>query len=357
MNDDQVDGDIGYKIETAPAISTDPVFTGMNPDDVDVINVDDDVDGLSVIALIPTNNGFILLFNNDVDVAALNLHDTQSGGLGPEDVTLQGATTGRASGSFVVDPSLRTATFIKTDGTLDPDTYTVTLRSANDGFKTVTGALLDGDGNGAVGDDFIASYPVSAAAPGTVTVGVPNIVRGPGQDVNLPADSLAGIPLSISDGTGVRNVSLQISYNSAFLDITAASVASVMPAGSTVSLNRPIPGFAIITFTSPTDLPAGRNTFVNLRADVPAANANGNYNSQHLLDVQGITVSGASGSPLAVIDNDAVHHVAYFGDASGNGRVNASDASASRPRRRLTRQRLFSLASDRSVDLRRYQRQ
>ncbi len=327
VNDDLVDGDIEYTIVTAPAISTDPVFSGRPVDDITVVNVDDDVDGLSVTALIPTNTGFVALFNNDVDVDVLNIYDTQSSSHGPTDVVLQGQSTGPVSGNLTVDPSLRTLTFVKTGGTLAPDSYTVTLRSGNDGFRTTSGALLDGDGNGATGDDFVATFPVAAAAPNAVTVGLPDFVRGPGQTVNLPADTSDGIPLSLSDGSGVRSVSLQISYNAALLEITAATVAAGMPEGSTVSLNRPIPGFAIITFTSPTDLPAGGQTFVNLRAQVPTANANENYGAANLLDVQGITVLDSGGTPLPVIDDDGVQVAAYFGDASGNGRVNASDAA------------------------------
>jgi large repetitive protein len=43
-----VDGNIGYSINVLPAMSADPVYDGMDPDDVSVTNTDNDVPGFSV---------------------------------------------------------------------------------------------------------------------------------------------------------------------------------------------------------------------------------------------------------------------------------------------------------------------
>jgi hypothetical protein len=48
VNDDFADGDIVYTIITAPAISTDPFYSLLNPDDVSVTNRDNDTVGFSV---------------------------------------------------------------------------------------------------------------------------------------------------------------------------------------------------------------------------------------------------------------------------------------------------------------------
>jgi hypothetical protein len=72
-----------------------------------------------------------------------------------------------------------------------------------------------------------------------VIVSAPDFVRGPGQDVNVPADSTAGIPLSLSDGTGVRSVDLSFRYDPALLEITSASVPPDAEFANAV--HRPVP--------------------------------------------------------------------------------------------------------------------
>ena len=153
---------------------------------------------LLVTSLHPTSMGFVAEFSNDLDTSTLNLYDTQTAGLGPADVVLQGATSGEVAGSLVVDPSSRMITFIKKSGPLVADRYTVTLRSGTDGFKSVGGVLLDGDGNGTAGDDFSDTFLVPGIDVNAITVSLPDFVRGPGQDVKLPANTTTGIPETAS---------------------------------------------------------------------------------------------------------------------------------------------------------------
>ena len=82
------------------------------------------------------------------------------------------------------------------------------------------GLLLDGDGNG-VASDMTSSFTVEAPEAASVTVGISDFVRGPGQPVNLPAEA-DGLPVSISEGTNVRAIDLRISYDPALLQITGA---------------------------------------------------------------------------------------------------------------------------------------
>ena len=100
--------------------------------------------GLSVTALQPTKTGFTATFSQPIEPSALNLYDTQTASLGPADVTLVGASAGAISGSLVVDSGRQSVTFIATAGVLPPDDYTVTFRSATDGFETPSGTLLMG---------------------------------------------------------------------------------------------------------------------------------------------------------------------------------------------------------------------
>src|SRR4051812_12253742 len=78
-------------------------------------------------------SGFTAKFNQAIDSTVLNLYDTQTGTLGPADITVVGASAGSVKGTLTVDND--TLRFIKTGGVLSPDIYTVTMRSATNGVK------------------------------------------------------------------------------------------------------------------------------------------------------------------------------------------------------------------------------
>src|SRR5262249_41508061 len=143
------------------------------------------------------------------------------------------------TGSLVVRPDNRGLTFLRTGGLLPPDTYTVTLRSAANGFRTPAGTLLDGNGDGTPGGHYVPTLPV-AASPAAPVSG-PDLTRGPGQPVNVPADR-TGLPLRLSDGSGVTAVRLTLAYDPALLRITGAAVAAGLPAGATVTLDTATAG-------------------------------------------------------------------------------------------------------------------
>ena len=289
------------------------------------IEDDDEPQGLAVTAMTQTTTGFQISLTNEIDAADLNLYDTQTAGLGPADVVLTGAASGPVSGSLVV--SDRAVEFIKTGGPLAPDTYTVTLRSAADGFEDTAGLLLDGNGDGTAGDDFNSTFTVAEPAANSVTVGIPDVVRGPGQEVNLPADTAAGIPLTISEGTNIRAIDARISYDPTLFNIAGATLGADAPSDASVIVNTSTPGLAIVVYFSTAPLPAGEGNFVNLQASVPTANASENYRSQQVLDVHGVIVSDGNDNESPAIEDDALHVVTFFADVSANGRINAADAA------------------------------
>ncbi|KKK98325.1 hypothetical protein LCGC14_2643890, partial [marine sediment metagenome] len=53
VDDAIVDGDIPYAIITAPAVSGDQGYNGLDADDVSVTNLDDDATGVSVATIVP----------------------------------------------------------------------------------------------------------------------------------------------------------------------------------------------------------------------------------------------------------------------------------------------------------------
>ncbi len=174
-----------------------------------------------VTALTPTATGFQAVFDRLLDTSLLNLYDDSTGTLGPEDVTLIGAGAGQIRGSLVVDTVMgqQRITFIQTGqagvlgsaaagtlfGVLPNDTYTVTLRSAANGFQDTSGNLLDGNANGTPGDNFGTTFVVNNAS-NSVTVTLPDFARSAGQLVNVPNTAPANdtftnsLPLRLCNG-------------------------------------------------------------------------------------------------------------------------------------------------------------
>ena len=162
-------------------------------------------DGLIVSSFMATATGFTAVFNHTLNLGnaftpILNLYDNSTGTLGPADVTLVGTASGAIRGSLVVDAVAGRSgsngntriTFIQTGqtgvlgsaaqstlfGVLPNDTYTVTLRSASNGFQDTNGNLLDGNGDGTPGDDYVTTFVVNNPA-NAVTVTLPDFAHAP----------------------------------------------------------------------------------------------------------------------------------------------------------------------------------
>ena len=136
-----------------------------------------------------------------------------------------------------------------------------------------------------------------------------------------------GIPLNLSNGSGVTSGKFTLQYNSALLNITAASVNTALT-GASLSLDAAsTPGTAILDFSSPTAL-ASSTAVVRLGglvATVPNSAAS-LYKSKALLHWSGVTLNGGG---IPALGDDSVEVVAYFGDALGsaNGSLSGGDAS------------------------------
>ncbi|PYP99840.1 MAG: hypothetical protein DMF83_29675, partial [Acidobacteria bacterium] len=263
-----------------------------------------------------TSSGFGVEFNRPIDVASLNLYGTELGGFGPADVSLVGLASGPVSGSLVTDAAAGTITFIRTGGPLPADAYTLTLRSAANGFKDVTGGLLDGNHDGTTGDDYATSFTVTPAT--AIVLSVPDFARGPGQAVDVPATA-TGLPIRLSDGTGVASVDFVLKYDPALLTITQVSAGASMPAGTQVVANLGVPGTVTVAIASPTALGAGVRDIVSLTALVPTTAP---YRAKEIIDISGVLVNEGA---VPAVDDDGLHVVAYFGDTTGNGTYSSLD--------------------------------
>ncbi|WP_431192344.1 cadherin domain-containing protein, partial [Rhodopirellula bahusiensis] len=276
----------------------------------------------TIASFTPTPSGFTAELSEEVSIPQLSLYDNEAGDAGAADVTLQGTSTGEVRGSLVVNGT--TVTFIATDGPLAADTYTATLRSASDGFTDLAdGELLDGDDNGTAGGNFVTTFTV--ASPASLVVGLPDIVRGPSQTVQLPAGGSgtelpAGLPIQLSNADGVTSVTLTIQYDPAMLDISGVQLGEDAPTGSQVEANLDTPGVATITFFSLEAMDAGQADIIDLIATIPE---DAPYGATGTLTISSLDVN--AGGMTASAD-DAIQVVAFPGDVNANRRYDAEDA-------------------------------
>ncbi len=276
-----------------------------------------------VTDFVPTASGFVAHLNRTPEQALLNLYDVEAGVLGPADVVVEGDTVGFVRGSLVVDAA--SVTFISTGGPLIGDNYTVTLRSGANGFKDLaSGDPLDGNGDGTPGDDYTTVFRPPAVGP--LVLFVPDFARGPGQSADVPPvevievpvdDVTPGLPVIISDAEEVVSLSMTIRYDSELLNISGAS-AGPDARGATVSLNTDTPGVAVLSFSTAQALDTGPAELITLAAEVPYEEPlSAIYGKSHVLDVTDVEINGGAISARA---DDALHLVAFLGDATGNGK-------------------------------------
>jgi hypothetical protein len=283
----------------------------------------DDAATFLVTGLAPMASGFVVDFSAPLNPNGLNLYSDNAESLGTADITLVGAAVGTVRGSVALRADNRQLTFIKTGGPLEPDSYTVTLRSAADGFIDSAGRLLDGDANGVAGDNFVSSFVVAPRPANEVTVSIPDFVRGFGQAVNLPDENSAGIPVTLSTGQNVAAVDFDFVFDPTLLNV-ASFTNSV--AGASSSFNLVEPGRMRVTVSSasqfgstPGSIELGR--FV---ANVPAT---AGYAAKHVLRLENVNVEDNVPQPRPSRADHGLHIAAFVGDGNASRTYTGGDAT------------------------------
>jgi VCBS repeat-containing protein len=284
---------------------------------------------VAIEAFTPTPSGFTAQLSEEIRLENLNLYDTQGGAMGAADVTLRGESGGDVRGTLVVRGT--ELTFVATGGVLAPDTYTATLRSAPDGIiDAALGQMLDGEftgqfpsGDGVPGGDFVFSFTV-AALP-SVVVGLPDFARGPTQPVNVPAIGsglapLTGLPIRVTETAGVTSMSMTITYDPTMLDVSEIRLGRDAPSGSQVEANLTVPGQITLAFFSLNPMTGGPADLLEIVATVPE---DAPYAQAQVLRVASLEVNAGL---IQAVGDDAIHVVAFPGDANANRRYDAEDA-------------------------------
>jgi len=268
-------------------------------------------------SLSPTATGFRVRFSRPFDLNALDLLWTDFWLETPE-VALVGSKTGIVRGSIVADADNRGFTFVKTDGVLVPDSYTLTLRSSTSGLIDAYGRPLDGNGDGIFGDDFVLSFAVLPSNDAVVAIG--EFARGPGQPARIPAGTpRAGIPVDLINGVGVADVEFTLRYTPTFLKVLGVRPANSVTGDVTLAAIDNEAGVARIRIEGLGGLTAASTGLLVLEAEVPTS---AHYAGAHVLDISELRINGGS---IAARDDDGLHVVAYLGDVTGNGTYSSLD--------------------------------
>ncbi|RIK79864.1 MAG: hypothetical protein DCC68_12120 [Planctomycetota bacterium] len=271
-----------------------------------------------VSSLAPTSTGFVVTFDRPVDASSVNLYDGPDAEVEPADATLVGDAVGPVAGSLVWNAAYTQFTFIKTGAPLAADTYRVRLSSRASGFVDTAGNLLDGDGDFSPGGDYENTFTVASANARVVSL--PDFARGPTQAVHVPNTS-TGMPVRLSDGSGVLSVDLDVVYDPALLNISSIARAAGVPTNWTVTANLTQPGRARVTASGVTALSAGPVDVLRIAATVPTAAAIGDAQIVRLENVR------VNGGLIASIADAALHKVAFLADVDGNFAYTAFDAA------------------------------
>jgi hypothetical protein len=298
--------------------------------------------GLEVSAISVKPYGFTIAFNKAFNPSVLNLFDGGANTLGPADLTLSGVTTGPITNSTLVVTSPTSLSYVYTFGELPADSYTVVLRSAANGFVDNAGVPLDGANSGDIaGSNYTTTFSRGLNAPDVGLV-VPSFARGPGQSVSLvvpgssPSIYYPGIPIQLSDGNNATTAGFTLTYNTALLNVTNATVDSSnlypsAPTGSTFTRtsHTVVSGMATDVFAFSTNglgnlgTSNGAVTIGELTATIPNTTGQQIYKAKQVLTVSGATGNGT----LPVVGASGVQVVAYLADGSGDGAYAGNDAS------------------------------
>jgi hypothetical protein len=269
-------------------------------------------DTLIVLSTLQTPSGVVITFNRPVDPSVLNEFAAAVNGSGASSPTggVAVAVTNGATpviGSLILSNNNTTAYFVKTGvgtaGMLPAGTDNVALlpyTAATGGFRSATGNIpLTGT----------TGFSYAVSAPTTPVVGVPDFARGPGQVDAAGFHFANGIPLTISNGSGLTTATVTITYNPADLQVSGVTTPLAGYAVSGLTINNAA-GTVTFTVSGGAALGAGAATLANIQYTVPAT---ATYAAKETLRVTA-TVNGS-----AVTGDDAVHVAAYAGDVDGSG--------------------------------------
>ena len=290
-----------------PSLSAQTVVT------VDTIIADDT---FQVTNFEQNPSGFVLTFNDDLNLGVLNLYRglDLANPLAPvtdlPDLILTDSAGNIINGSLIWDETAKTLTFVKTGDILAPGNYTLTLESRSDGFVSSGGSLLDGNQDGFSGGNFVQQFTVNSPTAPVLTL--PDFSRAPGQAVNKPAGGgqFTPLPIRISNASGVDNISFTLQYDP---DLLAVTGANVVVSGWNLNSDFNTPGQAQFTLSG-----SALNASTDLITLDARVQETATYGAKGVLQI----LPGAG-----LVGDSAVQVVALVGDTTKTEGYLSADAS------------------------------
>lgn len=280
-------------------------------------------DTFQVVDFQQTPSGFNVRFNHDLDLTKVQLFGNSA------DVSIVGRNTGVVVGSALWDKDSKTLQFIKTGALLAPDVYMVRLGKGGsiNQIQDTTAQELDGNRDGFPGDDYIHQFLVEP--DGARVVSLPDLARGSGQPLNVSTANVTGeytfapLPIQIDRAAGVAKVDFVLTYDPLLLNVSPVAFDADMPLDWQMTADTSTAGRIVVTASGSALTASVKNLF-----RVPAVVPNGAaYGTSELLHWESLSLFDAVGGGLAATGDDAIHKVAYFGNASGDPGYSALDAA------------------------------
>jgi hypothetical protein len=221
-----------------------------------------------------------------------------------------------------------TAAITGTGATESGTTVTITTVVPHD-FKVGNTITIAGVGTGYDGTWTITSIPSATTFTYTATTsGLANSGGGSAtsdQIANVPNVGLYGVPIGLSNGSGVLSGSMTLQYNADLLNISGVTPNATLVTNNGLSMSVSFSGSGAnstvtVNFTTTSALPSGALRLGGFIATVPQTAP---YKSENLLHWTSVSLNNASGA-IPTVGSDALHVVAYFGDVDASAAPNTA---------------------------------
>lgn len=266
-----------------------------------------------------TASGFVVEFNQSIDVDSFNLYSDRDQSSNLPDLTLVSKSTGElVKGSAIGSEDNNTLTFVKTGEILGKDEYTLTLFSRQDGLVTQLGTLLDGNGDGSFGDDFTRTFAIDNSDRRVLSID--DFSHAPGQKIDL-RDRDRDLAISIDNGAGITQVDFNLTFDPDILGVEDILVNPDLAGWRVTQKNFNTPGKVEISLTGETALTTEEVELVFIDGEIIDTAI---YGKSGLVQIESVKLNNGS---IAGVGDTEVVQAAYRGDVSGNGSYSGLDAS------------------------------
>ena len=297
------DGDLNFTTSTSNAVSLSVI-----PNTTKIDTFSNDASSITIA------------FNKAIATTLLQINDSYSGSTLTEqaDMIVTDSSNQSVKGSLIVAPDAKSVMFMKTGSNFANGTYSVRLRSSANAFRNTTGELLDGNGDGVVGDDYTANFTISNQSR---LVSIPDVVRGPGQVLRVNPTDL-GIPVKLSDAQDVYSFNVSLNYDPNLITVSDVLVPASLSSVLQISSNLSTVGRIEISVVAPNGLSSGLQTLFLVNGKVPDKAP---YRSKAELLLSNIHLYRIDKSEITTTIDQGIQLVSYIGDVTGDGRYNALD--------------------------------